>query len=258
MSIKIASWNVNSLRVRLTQVLAWLKEHQPDVLALQETKLTDDIFPESSFHEIGYQVIYAGQKTYNGMATISKLPLTNIQKNIPLLNQAEQRVLGASLGKIRIWNVYVPNGESITSEKYQYKLSWLNHFRNFITTELKTYPQLIILGDFNIAPEACDVYDPAHWEGQVLFSELERARLRQLFELGLKDCFRLHHATEKSYTWWDYRLNAFKRNMGLRIDHILASLLLAKQCLYCSIDKNPRASERPSDHAPIIAEFKEN
>jgi exodeoxyribonuclease-3 len=257
MAFKVATWNVNSLRVRLQQVLAWLNSHQPDILALQETKVTDELFPLDAFQEAGHHVIFSGQKTYNGVAIISKKPLTAVQQDVPNLNQHDRRLLGASLGSLRIWNIYVPNGESVQSEKYQYKLSWLTHLRNFLENELQQHPQLLLLGDFNIAPEARDVYDPLSWEGQVLFSEPEKEKLQQLLQLGLEDCFRLHNHSEKNYTWWDYRLNAFQRNRGLRIDLMLASRALAKKCLHCSIDKTPRGWERPSDHTPVVGEFEE-
>jgi len=246
---------VNSLRVRLPHVLTWLEKEKPDILALQETKVTDDIFPLTALHEAGYQVVFSGQKTYNGMAILSKQPLTDIEKHIPHFNPEEKRVIGASLNKLRIWNIYVPNGESVQSQKYEYKLGWLQYLRKHLQDELKQHPQLIVLGDFNIAPEDRDVYDPQAWQGQVLFSEPEKKQLRELINLGLKDCFRLLHQDNKSYTWWDYRVNAFKRNMGLRIDHILASEPLAQHCTQCQIDKTPRSWERPSDHTPIVAEF---
>ena len=255
MPLKIATWNVNSLRVRLPQVLSWLSSAQPDFLALQETKVMDALFPFEALEKAGYHVIYSGQKTYNGMAILSKNPLTDIQKTIPDFNHEEKRLLGATLGQLRVWNIYVPNGESVSSDKYIYKLAWLDRFKLFLQDELKRYPQLLVLGDFNIAPSVQDVHDPALWEGHVLFSESERARLQDLFSLGMQDCFRLHHPQDKSFSWWDYRLNAFKRNMGLRIDLILASSLLAPHCLGCSIDRTPRSWERPSDHTPVMAEF---
>ncbi len=257
MTFKIASWNVNSLRVRLPQVLTWLKAEQPDVLALQETKVTDDLFPLQAFLDAGYQAIFTGQKTYNGMALLSKTSLRDVVKVISPLNPEEKRVLGASFGKVRIWNVYVPNGESVDSNKYPYKLDWLDHLHDFLSKELKAHPELILLGDFNIALEQRDVHNPERWEGKVLFSGPERAKLQALLALGLQDCFRLQEQPEKSFSWWDYRLNAFKRNMGLRIDLILASKVLAKKCVRCSIDKAPRSAERPSDHAPVVAEFNE-
>jgi len=255
MTFKIATWNVNSLRIRLPQVLNWLSTEQPDVLALQETKVTDDLFPLEILQAVGYHISFHGQKSYNGLAILSKQPLTQVEKMIPQLNQDEKRVLGGSLGPLRIWNIYVPNGQSVLSEKYTYKLRWLDHLKNFLSQELQTYPQLILLGDFNIAPEARDVHDPLLWEGQVLFSQPERDKLHSLFDLGLEDCFRLHPQSDNSFSWWDYRLNAFKRNRGLRIDLILASKVLAAKCDHCTIDKTPRAAERPSDHAPVIAKF---
>lgn len=255
MTLKIATWNVNSLRVRLPQVLDWLSENQPDILALQETKVTDDLFPEAAIREAGYHVVFSGQKTYNGMATLSKAPQTEICKDLPTLDHHERRVLVTTNGKLRIWNIYVPNGEAITSDKYQFKLTWLKALKSSLEAELLKHPELIVLGDFNIAPEARDVHDPKAWEGQVLFSEPERAALQQLIDLGLADCFRLKSQAEEAYSWWDYRMNAFKRNRGLRIDHILASKALAKQCQHCLIDKTPRGWERPSDHTPVMAEF---
>ncbi len=256
MILKIATWNVNSLRVRLPQVLSWLSREQPDVLALQETKVSDDLFPAEALEASGYQVIFHGQKTYNGLAILSKQTLTNIEKVIPQLDPNEKRVLGASLGPLRIWNIYVPNGQSVLSEKYNYKLRWLDHLKNFLSQELQTHPQLILLGDFNIAPEARDVHDPLLWEGQVLFSQPEREKLHALFELGLEDCFRLHEQADQHFSWWDYRLNSFIRNRGLRIDLVLSSKALASTCLCCMIDTTARGAERPSDHAPVIATFK--
>jgi len=255
MRVKIASWNVNSLRVRLPQVLEWLQREQPDVLGLQETKVTDDLFPAAALHEAGYQVVFAGQKTYNGVALLSKKALTDVVTTISHINPEEKRVIGGSLGGLRIWNIYVPNGESVTSEKYPYKLAWLDHLKKFLEQELKEHPQLLVMGDFNIAPEAQDVHNPQRWEGQVLFSEPERARLHALLDLGLSDSFRLHPQAEKSFSWWDYRLNAFQRNMGLRIDLLLSSKALAAKCKSSTIDKAARGAERPSDHAPVIAEF---
>lgn len=255
MPLKIATWNVNSLRVRLPHVLSWLESHQPDVLALQETKLVDELFPCDIFQQAGYQLVYAGQKTYNGVAILSKQPLVNVIKAVPALNCEDKRILGGTLGDIRIWNVYVPNGESINSDKYPFKLAWLEALNQFLQTELISHEKLIVVGDFNIAPEPRDVHDPSAWEGHVLFSLAEREKLQNMMKLGLQDCFRLHNQSEKNFTWWDYRLNAFKRNMGLRIDHILASTRLARHSTHCIIDKTPRGWERPSDHAPVLVEF---
>lgn len=255
MSFKIATWNVNSLKVRLPQVLQWLEVIKPDVLALQETKLPDADFPLTAIHEAGYQVVYNGQRTYNGVAVLSRETLTDILTDMPGFTDPQRRLLGVTLGDLRILNLYVPNGESITSEKYLYKLTWLHQLQQLLSLELKTYSKLIVLGDFNIAPEDQDVHDPQAWAGQVLCSEKERAALSELCKLGLADCFRLYSQPEKSFSWWDYRMNAFKRNKGLRIDHILATAQLRVYCKGCYIDKLPRASERPSDHAPVIAEF---
>lgn len=255
MPFKIATWNVNSLRVRLPHVLEWLTEHRPDVLVLQETKLPDSDFPVDEIKHAGYEVCYSGQKTYNGTAILSRSPCTDLVTDIPGLNDPQRRVLGATVNGIRIFNLYVPNGESVGSEKYAYKLSWLHHLRVFLEEELKKHPKLIILGDFNIAPDPEDVHDPIEWEGKVLCSDKERAALKAIVDLGFVDSFRLHAQPEKSFSWWDYRMNAFKRNRGLRIDHIFVSQALSTKCERCYIDKSPRALERPSDHAPVVAEF---
>ncbi|MEO8401900.1 MAG: exodeoxyribonuclease III [Gammaproteobacteria bacterium] len=255
-TFKIATWNVNSLRVRLSQVLQWLATAQPDVLALQELKMPTEDFPLEELTRAGYYAVVSGQKTYNGVAILSReVPGTDIITDIPGLDDHQRRVLAVTVGGIRVVNLYVPNGESVTSSKYQYKLNWLSQLKHFLAAELSQHPNMIILGDFNIAPEAVDVHDPSMWEGRVLFSELERAEYRGMLQLGFTDCFRLCDQAEKSFSWWDYRLNAFKRNMGLRIDHILASASLAKHCQHCVIDKAPRAWERPSDHTPVMAEF---
>lgn len=252
---KIATWNVNSLRVRLPQILAWLKEHQPDVLALQETKILDEDFPLDAIHEAGYTATFSGQKSYNGVAILSRVQQENVITEMPLFNDPQKRVLGATIGDIRVLNLYVPNGESTESPKYQYKLEWLRYLQQWVTEELKKAPHLIILGDFNIAPAAEDVYDPLFFAGRLLCSDPEREALQGILQLGLQDSFRLHTQPEKSYSWWDYRLNSFKRNLGLRIDHIFSSLSLSERCSRCFIDKMPRGAERPSDHAPVLAEF---
>lgn len=253
---KIATWNVNSLLVRLPHVLQWLATEQPDVLALQELKITSDRFPIDEIRNAGYEAVVNGQKTWNGVAILSRhMTVSDVVMDNPELTDHQKRVLAVTLDDVRILNLYVPNGESITSEKYQYKLNWLQHLKTFVQNELKIHSKILLLGDFNIAPENEDVHDPAAWEGKVLFSEPERSALSDLLTLGLRDCFRLHPQPEKSFSWWDYRLNAFKRNMGLRIDHIFASEALAKHCKRCYIDKVPRSWERPSDHAPVVAEF---
>ena len=252
---KIASWNVNSLRVRLPHVLDWLRTNSPDVLALQETKLTDDIFPVEQFAAAGYQAIYSGQKTYNGVAILSKLPLQLVSAEFPGFVEPQKRVLCATAGKIGVLNLYVPNGSEVGSDKYQYKLDWLSHLQSYARNVLEQHTYCILLGDFNIAPADQDVYDPAEWQGQVLCSEPERTHFFRLIDAGFKDCFRLFPQQENSYSWWDYRAAGFRRNRGLRIDHILADTGLAGRCVSCQIDKAPRKLEQPSDHAPIFAEF---
>lgn len=253
--LKIATWNVNSLRVRLPQVLDWLAAEKPDVLAIQEIKLTNEDFPLEAIQQAGYHAVFSGQKTYNGVAILSRKPVNDLVTDIPQLEDHQRRVLGATLGDVRILNLYVPNGESVESEKYQYKLNWLKHLEQFLRVEVKVHEKIVILGDFNIAPEDIDVHDPKAWEGKVLCSEPERASLQSIMKLGFKDCFRLYTQPEKSFSWWDYRMNAFKRNLGLRIDLILASDVLAATCKKVYIDKNPRMNERPSDHTIVVAEF---
>lgn len=255
MNFKIATWNVNSLKVRLPQVLDWLREWQPDILALQETKLTDPDFPTLDIANSGYQVVFAGQKTYNGVAILSRQPASVIVTDLPGMNDPQRRVLGATVGKVRVINLYVPNGQAVGSDKYLYKLAWLEALIDWLRDELTRYPRLVVLGDFNIAPEDRDVHDPAAWVGQVLCSAAERSAFQRLLALGLTDVFRLFTQEEHSFSWWDYRAAAFRRNLGLRIDHILASPALAAVCTACQVDKTPRRLERPSDHAPVIAEF---
>lgn len=253
--MKLVTWNVNSLKVRLPHVLEWLAEHQPDVLCLQETKQEDVNFPASELAAAGYQTVFSGQKTYNGVAILSKTPATDIVTAIPGYLDPQKRVLAATIADTRIINLYIPNGQSLDSGKYQYKLSWLEALTDWLKGELARHPRLAMLGDFNIAPEEIDVYDPKAWEGQVLFSPPEREAFRKWIGMGLIDSFRLFEQAEKSYSWWDYRMNALRRNMGCRIDHILLSSALAETCTACGIDKEARKAERPSDHAPVMAEF---
>jgi exodeoxyribonuclease-3 len=253
--MKIATWNVNSLRVRLPQVLDWLAHASPDVLCLQETKVTDEEFPLAALRAAGYVAAISGQKTYNGVATLTRAAASDTATLLPGSDGVQKRFLAATVGGVRIVNVYVPNGESVESDKYQYKLNWLKTLTTFLVEELKRYPRLALLGDFNIAPEDRDVHDPKRWQGQVLFSEPERAAFRVLIEVGLVDVFRRFEQPAQSFTWWDYRLNGFARNWGLRIDHILCSPALAAQASGCRIDIEPRRTERPSDHAPVVAEF---
>ncbi len=253
--LKIATWNVNSLRVRLPHVLSWLDAEQPDLLALQEIKLPDPDFPAAEFLQRGYQLAFSGQKTYNGVALVSRAPLTALQTEIPGFSDPQRRVLFAETGGVAVLNLYVPNGSEVGSEKYAYKLEWLRHVREFIRTLLAVHPRLVVLGDFNIAPADADVHDPVAWAGQVLCSEPERAAFAALIALKLVDCFRIFPQPPGSYSWWDYRAAGFQRNLGLRIDHILASAELAAKCRACRIDRLPRTWERPSDHTPVIAEF---
>lgn len=249
----IATWNVNSLRVRLPQVLAFLMEKRPDVLALQETKVVDKDFPFQAFEELGYAVIASGQPAYNGVAILCLQPYKDSVKTLPLIQNEERRLLAISINDIRIINLYVPNGQSVESEKYQYKLSWLRHLLTFLHEEQKKYKDMVVLGDFNIAPEDKDIHDPLRFAGQLLCSPLEREAFSHLLQIGLQDCFRLHTTENYHYSWWDYRQNAFKRKQGWRIDHILASESLLPYCNACTIETKWRANERPSDHAPVVA-----
>jgi exodeoxyribonuclease-3 len=251
--MKLATWNVNSLKVRLPQVLQWLQTNPVDVLCLQETKLTDDKFPVAEIEAAGYQIAFTGQKTYNGVAILAKEPLTDVVKNNPLFPDEQQRIIAATVGGMRVVCAYIPNGQAVGSDKYRYKLAWLDALHDWLADELRSHDNLAILGDYNIAPDERDVHDPAAWEGQVLFSEPERAAFRRLAALGLRDAFRLFEQPEKIFSWWDYRMMAFRRNMGLRIDHILLSPPLAARCSACEIDRLPRKWEQPSDHAPVIA-----
>jgi exodeoxyribonuclease-3 len=252
--VKLATWNVNSLKVRLPQVIEWAGRQRPDVLCLQETKLEDAKFPRDEIAAAGYQVLFSGQKTYNGVAILSRSAGADCATAIADFDDIQKRVIAATVSGVRIVCAYVPNGESVESEKYQYKLKWLAAFRNWLKQELARHPRLAVLGDYNIAPESRDVHDPAAFEGKVLFSQPERDALAGLIQLGLKDAFRLFEQPERSFTWWDYRMNAFRRKMGLRIDHILLSEPLAKSCTACAVDIVPRQNERPSDHAPVFAE----
>lgn len=253
--MKIATWNVNSIRVRLPQVLEWLKQEKPEVLCLQETKITDGEFPAEAFRDAGYQAVYTGQKIYNGVATLSRAPADDVVAMLPGTDGDQKRLLATVVNGVCVINVYVPNGEEVGSEKYSYKLAWLKALEKFIARELKSHPRLALLGDYNIAPEEHDVHDPKRWEGRVLFSDKERAAYQRLIQHGLTDLFRKFDQPEKSFSWWDYRAGAFHRNHGLRIDHILCSAALALECRSCRIDIEPRKHERPSDHAPVIAEF---
>jgi len=253
--MRIASWNVNSLKVRLPQVLDWLAKHQPDALCLQELKLEDAKFPQAAIEAAGYFAAYSGQKTYNGVAILSRTPATNITCGIAGFDDPQRRIISADVGSVRLVCAYAPNGQSPESDKYRYKLSWLAALCSWLERELAQHSQLAVLGDYNIAPEDRDVHDPKAWEGKVLVSPPEREAFRRLIELGFSDSFRLFEQPEKSFTWWDYRMNGFKRNLGLRIDHILLNAALTSGCTGCCIDLEPRRNERPSDHAPVVGEI---
>jgi exodeoxyribonuclease-3 len=251
--MKIATWNVNSLKVRLPQVLKWLADNPIDVLCLQETKLNDSKFPQADIEAAGYQVAFHGQNTYNGVAILSPHPIADVVMNNPHFEDEQKRIVAATINGMRIVCAYVPNGQALDSDKYQYKLKWLAALHTWLAEEIKTHPNLSVLGDYNIAPEDRDVYDPAAWLDQVLVSEPERAALQGLIGLGLTDAFRLFEQADKSFSWWDYRQLGFRLNKGMRIDHILLSPPLAARCTACVVDRVPRKWEQPSDHAPVIA-----
>jgi exodeoxyribonuclease-3 len=253
--MKLATWNVNSIKVRLPQLLDWLAQTKPEVVCLQELKAEEAKFPRAELAAAGYQAAVSGQKTYNGVAILATRPLLDPVMGIPGLEDEQRRVVAATIGGVRVVCVYCPNGQAVGSEKYGYKLRWFAALKDYLAAESKRHPQLAVAGDFNVAPEDRDVHDPKAWEGQVHVSEPERAAWQALLALGLKDTFRLFEQPEKIFSWWDYRMMGFRRNAGLRIDQILVSEPLAQRCVACSVDKAPRKLERPSDHAPVIAEF---
>jgi exodeoxyribonuclease-3 len=252
---KIASWNVNSLNVRLPHVLAWCEAVGPDILGLQETKLTDDRFPVDVLKEAGFQTVFSGQKTYNGVCLLSREPPIDPVTDIPDLDDPQRRIIAATIGDIRVINLYVVNGSEVGSEKFEYKLDWLDKVTRWISTEMQAHKKLVVMGDFNIAPDDRDVHDPQSWHERILCSTPEREALKRILDLGLSDTFRQFEQAQKTWSWWDYRQAAFRRNLGLRIDLVLASAELAKTCTASYIDKEPRRQERPSDHAPAVAEF---
>jgi len=254
--MKVATWNVNSIKVRLPQLLAWLAEAQPDVVCLQELKTEAAGYPREALEAAGYASAVNGQKTYNGVAILSRGPLTAIVADLPGFEDVQKRVLAASVGDLRVVCVYCPNGQAVGSEKYEYKLRWFAALRDYLAAELAQHPRLVVAGDFNVAPEDRDVHDPKAWEGQVHVSAPERAAWRALLDAGLQDSFRLFEQPEKIFSWWDYRMMGFRRNAGLRIDHVLLSATLAARCSACVVDKAPRKLERPSDHAPVVAELR--
>ncbi|MSQ69880.1 MAG: exodeoxyribonuclease III [Betaproteobacteria bacterium] len=257
--MKIATWNVNSLKVRLPHLLDWLAKQSPDVVGLQELKLENAKFPVADLQQAGYHAVFHGQKTYNGVAILSRRPPTDVSTGMPGFDDPQSRVIAATIAtasaEVRCICAYVPNGQAVGSDKYRYKLDWLDAFIGFVRDETERFPRLAVLGDYNIAPADEDVHDPAAWEGQVLCSAAERDAFRRLTELGLKDSFRMFSQPEKAFTWWDYRMNAFRRKMGMRIDHVLLSSALAGSCSAVTIDLEPRMLERPSDHAPVVAHF---
>ena len=241
--------------MRLPHLVDWLARQRPDAVCLQETKCEDAAFPASAIEAAGYRWVHDGQKTYNGVAILARHELANVSRGIPGFADLQKRVIAADVNGVRVVCVYCPNGQAVASEKYEYKLRWFEALAGWLRTELVAAPSLALLGDFNVAPEDRDVHDPEAWRGQVLCSDAERAALRALADLGLADAFRLFEQAEKSYSWWDYRMAAFRRNLGLRIDHILLSGPLASRCRACAIDVEPRKLERPSDHAPVLCDL---
>lgn len=251
--MRIATWNVNSLNVRLPHLLDWLARESPDVVGLQEIKCEDSKFPLEAIRDAGYEAVFAGQKTYNGVAILSRTPATDIQRGIPGYDDPQQRVIAATVNGVRIVNAYFPNGQAPGTEKFAYKLDWLQHLTLWLQQDLASAAPLCLVGDYNIAPTDADAHPD--WKEEIHVSPPERAAFAGLEALGLHDVFRKFAQAEKSFSWWDYRMNAFRRNFGLRIDHILANVVLAERCTSCVIDKSTRVLERPSDHAPVIATF---
>jgi exodeoxyribonuclease III len=251
--LKLATWNVNSLAVRLPQLLDWLAAQQPDAMVLQETKLTDDKFPHAEIEAAGYAAQWFGQKTYNGVALLSKVAASDVVRNIPGFADESARVIAGSVGDLRVVGAYFPNGQAPGSDKFEYKMQWLRALRDWLREELAAHPKLVLMGDFNIAPEDRDVFDPVAWAGQIHCTDEERGHFRHLLALGMHDAFRLFEQPPKSWSWWDYRMLAFRKNQGLRIDLILVSEVLKAAVRECAIDKAPRKNERPSDHAPVWA-----
>lgn len=253
--MKIASWNVNSLNVRLPHLQAWMANAQPDIVALQETKLPDDRFPQADIEALGYHVAFSGQKTYNGVAIVSRQPLADVVTDPSNLTDPQRRILAATVGDLRVIDLYVVNGKAVGDEKYEYKLDWLKRVRDFVADELTRHDKLIVLGDFNIAPDDRDVHDPEAWHDKILCSPPEREALASLTDLGLADSFRMLNDEAGHYSWWDYRQAGFRRNLGLRIDLILISKALQPSVLAAGIDREPRTWERPSDHTPVTLEL---
>jgi exodeoxyribonuclease-3 len=253
--VKLATWNVNSLAVRLPQLLDWLAVQQPEVVVLQETKLTDDKFPQAEIQAAGWHSVWFGQKTYNGVALLSRSEPADVVRNIPGFDDPQARVIAATVDGLRVIGAYFPNGQAPGSDKFAYKMAWMEALQAWVGNELQHHPRLLLMGDFNIAPEDRDVYDPVAWAGQIHCTDEERAHFRALLGLGLVDAFRLFEQPPRTWSWWDYRNLAFRKNQGLRIDHILVSTALQAQVAACRVDKLPRKNERPSDHAPVLAEL---
>ncbi len=253
--LKVASWNVNSLNVRLPHVQAWCASAEPDILALQETKMTDEKFPVEALRESGYHSVFSGQPTYNGVAILSRRPGKDVVTDLEGLDDPQRRILAATYGDVRVIDLYVVNGKEVGSDKYAYKLDWLRHVTDWIEQEVARFENVIVMGDFNIAPDDRDVYDPEAWHERILCSTAERTALQKVLSLGFQDTFRLFEQPDKSFSWWDYRQAAFRRGMGLRIDLVLASQAMAERCTSAYIDVEPRRQERPSDHTPVVAEF---
>lgn len=251
--MKIACWNVNSLKVRLPHVLDWLAANQPDVLGLQELKCEDKAFPLAELEAAGYKAVFNGQKTYNGVALLTRSEAQDVVRDIPGFADEQKRIIAATIDGVRVVCGYFPNGQAVGSDKFEYKLRWLEALTAWLRDEIAAHPRLALVGDFNIAPEDRDAHPD--WSDEIHVSEPERAAFFRLEALGLKDAFRLFAQPEKSFSWWDYRMGAFRRNFGLRIDHILVTPQLAEHCSACNVDKTPRKLERPSDHAPVVAEF---
>ena len=252
--VKIATWNVNSIRTRLPRLLAWLERRRPDVVCLQEIKVTDDLFPNAELEALGYRALVAGQQTYNGVAILSRASATELARTLPGEGEdAQRRLLVAAVGGLRVVNVYGPNGQEVGSDKYAYKLDWYRRFRAFLEASASPAEPLVVCGDLNIAPEDRDVWDPEKWRGQIMFSDPERAVFRDLVAWGLRDSLRLRREEGGLFTWWDYRAGAFHRGWGLRIDHILLAPAVAARCTLVEIDRDERKGPKPSDHAPVVA-----
>lgn len=253
--MKLATWNVNSLTVRLPQLLDWLQAEQPDIVALQETKLVDARFPHQALGEAGWRSVCFGQPTYNGVALLSRREATAVVRNVPGFDDPSARVIAATIDGLRVVGAYFPNGQAPDSDKFVYKMRWLDALAAWLRSELAQHPELVLLGDFNIAPEDRDVFDPEGLRGTIHCTDAERAHFRALLDLGLVDAFRQFEQPPKTWSWWDYRNLAFRRNQGLRIDHVLVGRALLPALRGCRVDKTPRRNERPSDHAPVLVEL---